>query len=276
MKKIIVFTDLDGTLIDDNTYSFEKAMPALQLLKERNIPLVICSSKTAKEIEYYREKLENYHPFISENGSGIFIPKDYFNFGFRNLKFEITEANNYLVIRLGAKYSDLRKTIEELRKKGFPVRGFGDMSAQEVAESAHMNITEAEMAKKRDFDEPFTFEGTGEETEKLLEAIALSGFHYTKGRFFHIIGNTDKGKAVSILIDLYKKEFGALTAIAIGDNINDIPMINSVEYPILVQRPDKTYAVKEDITNLRKVDGIGPDGWNRGIIEYLSKIGDKH
>jgi mannosyl-3-phosphoglycerate phosphatase len=78
MNKVIIFTDLDGTLLDYDTYSFEKALPALQLLRERDIPLIISSSKTAKEVVFYREQLENDHPFISENGGGIFIPKDYF------------------------------------------------------------------------------------------------------------------------------------------------------------------------------------------------------
>jgi HAD superfamily hydrolase (TIGR01484 family) len=84
MKKLIIFTDLDGTLLDYSTYSFEPALPALQLLKERDIPFIICSSKTKKEIEYYRKKIGNNHPFISENGGGIFIPKGYFMFEVQN------------------------------------------------------------------------------------------------------------------------------------------------------------------------------------------------
>ena len=64
---LIIFTDLDGTLLDSG-YSFRKAMPALRLIKEKDIPLVLCSSKTKTEIDYYRKKLENDHPFVSENG----------------------------------------------------------------------------------------------------------------------------------------------------------------------------------------------------------------
>ena len=78
MKKLIIFTDLDGTLLDHKTYSFENAFEALQAIKEKNIPLIICSSKTRSEIEYYREKLSNNHPFVSENGGGIFLPEGYF------------------------------------------------------------------------------------------------------------------------------------------------------------------------------------------------------
>jgi len=78
MKKII-FTDLDGTLLDSDTYSYEKAKIALQLLKKRRIPLIFCTSKTRAEIEFWRDEVGNYDPFISENGGGIFIPKDYFS-----------------------------------------------------------------------------------------------------------------------------------------------------------------------------------------------------
>ena len=82
MQKII-FTDLDGTLLDHNTYSFKKAFPALRIIKKKKIPLIICTSKTKGEIEHYRKKLKNNHPFVSENGGAIFIPKDYFDFKFR-------------------------------------------------------------------------------------------------------------------------------------------------------------------------------------------------
>jgi mannosyl-3-phosphoglycerate phosphatase len=137
-----------------------------------------------------------------------------------------------------------------------------------------MSIADAEMAKERDFDEPFIFEGNQEEIQRLFEAIKSKGFHYTKGIFFHILGNTDKGKAVSIVIDLYMRQFGEITTVAIGDTYNDIPMIKEVDYPILVQGPDKTYAVSEDIAKLRRIDDIGPAGWNIGIIDLLKKTVD--
>ena len=81
-RKLVIFTDLDGTLLDRNTYSFEPAQSTLHLIKQKNIPLVLSSSKTRAEIEFYRRRLENDHPFISENGGAVFIPRDYFSFQF--------------------------------------------------------------------------------------------------------------------------------------------------------------------------------------------------
>jgi mannosyl-3-phosphoglycerate phosphatase family protein len=285
MKKLIIFTDLDGTLLDYSTYSFEAALPALQLLKEKDIPLIICSSKTKKEIEYYRKKLGNIHPFISENGGGIFIPKGYFVFEVQNsynppsppfIKGGLggfSEENDYHVIRLGAQYSDLRKAIEALRTEGFRVKGFGDMPARELSEMAGMTIEEAKMAKERDFDEPFIFKGSNAEIKELFHAIEKRGFNVTQGRFFHILGNSDKGKATSILIDLYKNKYDRVISIAIGDSPNDIPMLEKVDYPVIIQKSDGSYDAQIDIPHLTKAGGIGPEGWNKAVLSLTSLMG---
>jgi mannosyl-3-phosphoglycerate phosphatase len=270
MKKIIVFTDLDGTLLDYSTYSFEPALPALQILRNQNIPLIICSSKTRKEIEYYRAKFGNDHPFISENGGGIFIPKKYFSFEICFDNLAVREEQDYHVITLGAKYSDLRRAIESLRKEGFQVKGFGDMSIRELAETVNISIDGAVMAKERDFDEPFVFEGTSLETERLFEAIESRGFYVTRGRFYHILGNMDKGKAVSILIDLFKQQFDEIVTVAIGDGQNDIPMLREVDIPIIVQQPDGNYATEIESPKLVRAEGIGPRGWNKAVIALVS------
>ena len=73
-SRVVVITDLDGTLLDHDTYSFEPARPALARLKRDNIPLVLNSSKTAAEIIELRKMLGNHDPFVVENGTGIFVP----------------------------------------------------------------------------------------------------------------------------------------------------------------------------------------------------------
>jgi mannosyl-3-phosphoglycerate phosphatase family protein len=266
MKQIIVFTDLDGTLLDSFSYSFEKALPALELLKKGNIPLVLCSSKTRAEIEHYRIALGNDHPFISENGGGIFIPKGYFGVEASCVSFHIETEDGYELIRLGASYPDLRKAIGELRREGYAIRGFGDMTEHEIARLANMSISEARMAKERNFDEPFLFEGTEGEVMRLTDAIQEKGVHITQGRFFHLLGNSDKGKAISILKGFYRKKYDEILTVAIGDSPNDIPMLKEVHYPIIVQKPDGHHDPRIDIPNLLKAEGVGPEGWNRALL----------
>jgi mannosyl-3-phosphoglycerate phosphatase len=269
--RVIIFTDLDGTLLDSK-YSFKKALPALKVIKEKDIPLILCSSKTRAEIEHCRRKLRNNHPFISENGGGIFIPKKYFRSKIQNLNFNILVEKNYFVIKLGTSYSRLRNALKELRSKGFAVKGFGDMTVKEIAQLTGLKISDARTAKKRDFDEPFVFHGDKTSVTRLKQCIKAKGFNYTQGEFFHIMGNSnDKGKAVEILKALYRKQDGRIVTIALGNSPNDIEMLKNADYPVVVQKEDGSYDKRVKIKRLIKANGIGPEGWNNAILNLLQQ-----
>lgn len=70
----VIFTDLDNTLLDSR-YSYEDAKDVLEILKEKEIPIVFCSAKTKYEQEVIRKKIGIKDPFIVEDGSAIYIPK---------------------------------------------------------------------------------------------------------------------------------------------------------------------------------------------------------
>ncbi len=268
VSKTVIYTDLDGTLLDDR-YSFEAALPALSLVREKGIPLVLCSSKTRAEIEYYRGLLGNRDPFISENGGGIFIPDGYFNLEYEISNFELYGDKQYYLIRLGARYEDLRKALNELKADGFDIRGFGDMSVEEVAELTGLAIGEAKMSKERDFDEPFIFRGDENNAEKLFNSLKTRGINFTRGRFHHILGDSDKGRAVFMLNGLYRKKFDGVTTVAIGDSPNDIPMLMNVDLPVIVKKPGGGYDPSIDMPNLVRASRIGPDGWNEFVLDFL-------
>jgi mannosyl-3-phosphoglycerate phosphatase family protein len=268
MKKLIIFTDLDGTLLDEISYAYEAAAEALRLLNEKDVPLIICSSKTRREVELYRKRLGNDHPFITENGGGIFIPKGYF-LSLQELPASVEPENGLDLVRLGARYSDLRKAVDSLRTRGFDIKGFGDMTPEEIADRTGLDLREASMAKERDFGEPFFFAGDDTETGRLFSAIRDLGFNHTMGRLLHILGNSDKGKAVRILTDLYRKEYGEVFSVALGDSANDLPMLESVDHPIIVQNRNGEYNAAADNPRFVKAGGIGPQGWNKAVIKIL-------
>ena len=117
--KLVIFTDLDGTLLDRDTYSFSPAKPALHLIRLKNIPLILSSSKTRAEIEIYRKQLENNHPFISENGGAVFIPKGYFSFPYPYDR----ELKKYFVLELGAPHPQIIEALESIKKEtGIPIK----------------------------------------------------------------------------------------------------------------------------------------------------------
>ena len=79
--KTIVFADLDGSLLNDK-YEYDQIEPILHHLLSLNVSIVFASSKTRKEIDYYRNKWRITDPFIVENGSAILIPESYFGINY--------------------------------------------------------------------------------------------------------------------------------------------------------------------------------------------------
>ncbi|WP_440951627.1 mannosyl-3-phosphoglycerate phosphatase [Methanococcoides sp. FTZ1] len=266
----IVFTDLDGTLVDHDTYSYEAARPALNLLKQKAIPLIFCTSKTRAELEVYVEELDCHHPFISENGGGIFVPEGYFD---SDVKFD-HRIGNYNVIELGTGYSILKDTLVEISKSSsIEIINFGNMTAEEVSKDTGLDLRSAELAKIREYDEVFRIiDETEEKASKMKELIAAAGYNHTRGgRYWHIIGNNDKGKAVRILSDIYRQQFNDITTIGLGDSQNDLPMLESVDIPVLVQKPGSIHDLSITDPNIRRVEGIGPLGWNKAISDLIGK-----
>jgi len=269
--QMIIFTDLDGTLLDVSTYSFDAAGDALRQLEERGIPLILCSSKTRTEIEHYRSLLGNGEPFISENGGGIFIPEEYGPLKDSLHTSDVERRDHYFLVRLGASYTELRGALETLRKEGFEVRGFGDMTVGDVAHLTGLPEREAAMAKEREFDEPFTFSGNAGRLEALFQSISALGLHVTKGRFLHLLGESNKGKAVSILKALYMTAFGQILTVGVGDSQNDIPMLEAVNIPVIVQKEGGVYDPAVDVPNLVRAGGVGPHGWGRFVRALLQR-----
>jgi len=266
MKKIVIFTDLDGSLLHPRTYSFQEAMPALDLIKERGIPLVLCSSKTRAEIEVYRKRLDNGHPFISENGGGVYLPAGYFPFHGPG-----DQQVGYEVISLGSSYEAIRKRFVELRDRlGIAVRGFGDMTIEEVAGLTGLTFEEARLAQQRDFEEPFIFPGKPD--DRFLSEIEGEGLRWTQGRFFHLMGDHHKGRAVNILRRLYERRDGPVMTVGIGDSLNDLPFLLAVDRPVLVKKESGRHDARIDIPGLVRTDGIGPAGWNEAVTRLISEL----
>jgi len=271
IPKPVIFTDLDGTLLDQDTYSFEPAEPALRLIRMKGIPLIFSSSKTRAEIEVYRKKLENGHPFVSENGGAVFVPKDYFSFPFPYDR----EREEYFVLELGVYYSQIREVLESVKREtGIRIKGFYDFSQEDISSLSGLSLKEAAFAKKREYDEPFVVEGGEKEIDIVKKKIIMKGLNYAwGGRFHHILGKNDKGKAVEILKELYENQFFSISTIGIGDSLNDLSMLSIVDHPILLKANGGiSSSILEKIKNLTLMEGTGPRAWNKAILGVLSDL----
>lgn len=272
-EKFVIYTDLDGTLLDHVTYSFHPALEALEQIGEKKIPLIICTSKTRPEIEFYRKLLGNKEPFISENGGGIFIPDGYFS---RDFEYD-KEIKGYKVIELGTREPVLYQVLKEISEEtGIEIRSFRDMSAGEISEHTGLDEYTAELSRVRDYSEPYLVYGDESDAATIARNINLKGYRHTRGgRFHHILGENDKGKAVNILSDMYRRETGEIKTVGLGDSLNDLPMLEAVDIPVLVEKQGAVYERGISLQNLIYADGIGPLGWNSEILKILMNYDDE-
>lgn len=252
-EKTIIFTDLDGTLLDHTTYSFEAALPMLDFIKSNHIPLVIVTSKTKEEVLRIQKLLDLKAPFIVENGAGIFIPSE----------------ESYEVISMGFDYQYIRDRFVTYARS-VPLLGFSDMTDEEVAKYTGLSIKSASAARKRSFTEPFILEDESK-LDGLLKMAQEDELDIVKGgRFYHLISKgQDKANAIKFLIKEYEKSCeGDLKTIALGDSANDLTMLQCADIPVLIPHPDGSY-LECDIENVIKAPFPGPKGWNAALKEYF-------
>ena len=262
---LLIFTDLDGTLLDDKTYDFSPAFPAFNLIRSLNIPLIPVSSKTRAEVEFLGKKLSFNSPFVTENGGGIFFPMDFTfpkNYSFNRL-------DDYQVLFVGKPINEVLKISKNLKKRFF-FKGFSEMSINEIVSVTGLTSEQALLASKREFDEPIILENP-RDNEKLFcrEASNLGLNCVQGGRFFHLFLGGNKGKAVEIILEIYREIIGPLVSVALGDSPNDIPMLEAVDKAVLMQGRDGVYMEDPTNTDIIKANGGGPKAWNDAVLNIL-------
>jgi len=266
-QEVIIFTDLDGTLLEHGSYGVRSALPAVDLLVRRGIPVIPVSSKTASELRRWIWLLTLEGPFICENGCGIVFPEEYLE----HYPGEAVLDNGEWRISLGPSTEMVKKALHDLsREMGFQYRSLSQMSLDEVADLTGLAGEELFHCLEREFDEPFIL--LSEHDIDLLEKNAREkGLYLTRGgRFFHLTGGCNKGDAVRKLSAIYKGIKKDPIFVAIGDSYNDLPMFRAVDLAFLVQRPDGTFDPMIPQNEARRVCGAGPKGWRLAVEEVMT------
>ena len=266
---LIIFSDLDGTLLDQSSYSYEPCIAVLSELKAQQIPVILCSSKTCSEMLPLWRTLRLEVPFIVENGGAIY-------FDLSHVPFSVDQsqpAGELAKLELGMAIGGLRAVLSETaRRLHVQVRGFGAMTIQEIIELTRLPPAQAVASAQREYDEPFIF--IGEPDQRLLSTLVKNGFTVSKGdRFYHLSQNSDKGVATRRLIECYRAVNPSLITVALGNSGNDLPMLQQVDSPILVKNPDGSWdrQVVTELPKITRTAGIGPTGWAEAVKDVLAR-----
>jgi len=273
--RMLIFTDLDGTLLDSETYSWEEAEEALRMCRRRRVPVILVSSKTRAEMEILRRRMSVTGPFIVENGGGIFLPAG----TFEDLPPGVVRERGLWKWPQGPVYESLTRALREIRQQlGYDIRGFSEMTTQEISGLTGLDKEMARKAAQREFDEPFVILDPGTpDREALHSAAARRGLSITEGgRFFHLQGSIDKGSAMDGVISLYRRLYGKTVSMALGDSPNDFSMLERADYPVLIRSGKEFPEFVRRIPRLRVTRQMGPEGWNEAVLNRLDDFEKSH
>ncbi|WP_171208024.1 MULTISPECIES: mannosyl-3-phosphoglycerate phosphatase [unclassified Ruegeria] len=252
---LMIFTDLDGTLIDHETYRWDAAKPALKALQSLPTAVILASSKTALEISGLRTNLgfEKW-PAIVENGAGILPP----------FADDIPDRTHY--DRLRAALDAMPKGLRQ------PFRGFGDVSAAGVVEMTGLSPDAATLAQQRGFSEPGLWQGSDAQKTDFLAALQSQGITAQQGgRFLTLSFGRNKADCMTEIIAQHHPRH----TIALGDAPNDVLMLEHAEFGVVVANPHRPALGPlkgEDSGRILRTELAGPAGWNRAVLDFLNRL----
>lgn len=251
---MIVFTDLDGTLLDHDSYSHAAAAPALDKLRAAGVPVVLASSKTAAEIAVLRQELGFDHvPAIVENGAGI-------------LPAGSTASTQ------DTAYQALRAALDALPpplRAGY--QGFGDWGVGGVARETGLPQDQAALATRRQFSEPGLWSGPVDLKPAFLAALAQAGITAREGgRFLTLSFGGTKAAQMDAILAHYGTPFSA----ALGDAPNDVEMLERADLGIVIANPHRAplpQLTGEPNGQIRRTELAGPEGWNQAMLDIIAQ-----
>jgi mannosyl-3-phosphoglycerate phosphatase len=269
-KATVIFTNPDSTFLH-RAPPCDAARRALRFLASEDIPLVLCSSRTRAELETIQQALDVHHPFICENGGALHLPRGYFP--------SVTDAagnQGYGALPFGQPYwrvaEVLRYTADSL---GIEVRGFNDMSVQEVADEWGISLAEARLAKLREHDEPFRLLSPDPAIRsRLFTALRRAGLHCVIGcRFHHVASGPDIGASLRTLKALYRLEWGDIRTVGVADGLVDAALLREVDVPMVVSNPNVDSArVLRKTPRARMTHATGGEGWGEAILGVVAPV----
>lgn len=272
--RLIVVTDLDGTLLDLSDRSFSAAKPALNRLRLMQIPWVLNTNKTLSELALLRDKLVNPYPLILENGMGIALPKGFEDAFFKMPDEQYQDHGDFLLKPMSMPRTELLELLEPAYQQ-FKFLGFNRMSVDELRDILGVDAVYAEKALDRHFNEPILWQDSEEAFTEFKQWAAGVGLHVNMSyKFAHVSGSADKGKSMEWLMGCFTDEDAKPLVVALGDNETDIPMLNSADIAVVIRSPrhEPIEAVGKQRTIL--TDAYGPAGWNTAVLDLLDIYGD--
>ena len=262
--RYLIFTDLDGCLLDPYSYKMGKAEALAKQLLSQGHKVIPCSSKTHDEVMQIQYELSSYEPFVIENGAAIYTPDSNPPALIKQFARPIYEHKKLI--------SDLMKSVS---KSSYIT--FSEASPEQLKTELNLPEQYAVNAKSRMFTETIIWKNNSKSKRDLINKLSKMGLQGQQGgRCISISTPCNKADAMLWLINFYQQKCPKVNfiSIAIGDSENDREMLEAADFSVLVKSSNahNQIKLKRNDENHIITSSIGPEGWCEGILKVLERI----
>ena len=265
-EDILIFTDLDGSLLDHDNFEFQDIKDFILKCLDKGIKIIPNSSKTKIEIELFFNQLGKELPYISENGAAVH------NLDLLNANLKLKD-NSIILSRSIKEILEIFKTkvpLEFREKCNF----IEDMTKDKQMQTLGLNHKYLPFALNRDYSLPLIFNGSQKlirEFSLFLKSLGLK--LHEGGRVFNICDDCSKGFAMKSVVKKLRTELKSNPyTIVVGDSPNDISMLKQSDQPCIIPLPNKDNLIDLEMKNIIRAKKYAPKGWEEVIKSSLKKI----
>lgn len=250
-------------------------------LDHDGIPAVWLTSRSRLQFDEPRRKLGHAHPFIAEDGCGVYLPEDYFHLrpdsaGSRAGKVSTLRLGRFTCIPFAELLPGAIDALEALSQEtGVPVVTLRSLSLRELAQNTSLPAREAELARQRDFDDLFFFAGASDAQVK--QFLAEGRKRRMEFRQHGVLWSAAIGASVQGCV-------GALTKLydrALRYHAHSVAIATADLAPSLLPCCDRSILLTDDDTEpwrgerlpgrIRRIPLVAPEVWKQVSESIVSK-----
>ncbi|HUM02017.1 MAG TPA: HAD hydrolase family protein [Thermoanaerobaculia bacterium] len=248
----VLFTDLDGTLLDAGGRLGPRAAEVVTRLRALGVPVVPVTSKSENELRTWLGVLDAGGTGVFENGAGLVTPA-----GVQVLPAAVPVAR-------------LRRILDgAARRRGLRILPLDRIPDPALAALTGLRGDAIDQARRRVWDLPFLApDGSGDALEDEIGRVRNVRL-VRGGIFWHLCGRHDKADAVPRVCDLFRRSG---RTVGLGDAPNDARFLAAVDVAVVLpgeSGPDARLLAA--LPGARVAPAPGGEGWAAAVTALLEE-----